>query len=84
MIGFENAELVSYTLSRHVTMWGTLGPVEGPLMNHKYIAHMNTMVMLHASQIFSAVFDFCWQDENQMVQTDWTLFSKDRILQVCS
>jgi hypothetical protein len=79
MIGFENAELISYALSRHVTLWGTLQRIEYPLMSRKYIAHMNTLGMLKAeAQTFSHAPDFCWLDEHEKYQTDWKLFSKDK------
>jgi hypothetical protein len=80
-IGFENAESISYTVSRHVVMVGTLAKIEYPLINRKFIAGTNTHALLSAdSQVFSCEPDFCWLDESGKDQTDWKLFSKVRIL----
>ena len=79
MMGFENAELISYPVSRHVVLWRTLLPVRPPLMSRKFIARLNTLALLRAEdQVFSNVPDFCWLDENRQYQTDWKLFSKDK------
>ena len=79
MAGFENAELTSYAVSRHVVLWGTLLPVKPPLVNRKFIARINTLALLWAeNQVFSNVPDFCWLDENRQYQTEWKLFSKDK------
>jgi hypothetical protein len=79
LIGFENAEMVSYTVSRHVTVWGTLEPMKYPRVNRKFIAHANTLSLLHTDgQVFSREPDFCWLDENQKYQTAWASFSKDK------
>jgi hypothetical protein len=37
MVGFENAEMIGYSVSRHVMIWGTLQPVESPIVNRKFI-----------------------------------------------
>jgi hypothetical protein len=77
--GFENAELISYAVSRHVALWGTLMPVRRELVNRKFIAKMNTLSLLKAEeQVFSHVPDFCWLDEGKKYQTDWKLFSKEK------
>lgn len=77
--GFENAELISFAVSRHVVLWGTLKPPQKPFINRKFIASVNTLSLLFAEeQVFSQVPDFCWLDENRKYQTDWKLFSKDR------
>jgi hypothetical protein len=79
LVGFENAELIGYTVSRHVALWGTLLPVRPPLVNRKFIASVNTLALLRAEdQVFSNIPDFCWLDENRRYQTDWKLFSKDK------
>ncbi len=78
-VGFENAELITYVVSRHVTLWGTLWPIQRPLVNRKFIAKMNTLSLLQCEeQVFSNVPAFCWMDENSKYQTDWKKFSKDR------
>jgi hypothetical protein len=83
--GFANAELISYAVGRHVALWGTLRPIPRQLVNRKLVAKMNTLSMLRADkQVFSNAPDFCWLDENQKVQTDWKLFSKELILDGCS
>ena len=77
--GFENTELISFAVSRHVVLWGTLKPIKKPLENRKFIASANTLSLLFAEeQVFSHVPDFCWLDENRKYQTDWKLFSKDK------
>ena len=78
MMGFKNAEIITYPVSRHVLLYSTVQPVPPAHVNRKYIAHMNTLVLLRAEQVFSHVPDFCWMDENRQYQTDWSLFSKDR------
>jgi hypothetical protein len=79
LVGFENAELISYAVSRHVALWGTLLPVRPPLVNRKFVASVNTLALLRAEdQVFSSIRDFCWLDETRHYQTDWRLFSKDR------
>jgi hypothetical protein len=76
-IGFRNAEVVTYPLSRRVFLYGTNEAVLEPFVNRKYIAHMNTHTMRRADeQIYSHVSDFCWLDENDKLKTDWTLFAE--------
>src|ERR1017187_728496 len=58
----------------------TLPPEPLPFVNRKYIAHLNRLLLLRAEQVFSNVSDFCWLDENNKYQTDWTLFSKEKYL----
>jgi len=78
-VGFENAELISYAVSRHVALWGTRRPLKPQVVNRKRIASVNTLTLLRTEdQVFSAVPDFCWMDENRQYQTDWRLFSKDK------
>jgi hypothetical protein len=80
MRGFKNAEIITYVLSRHVVLCSTLPPEPLPFVNRKYIAHLNRLLLLRAEQVFSNVSDFCWLDENNKYQTDWTLFSKEKYL----
>jgi hypothetical protein len=80
-IGFKNAEIVTYPVSRHVLLYGTRSPVTPPAVNQKFIAHVNTFTMLTADeQVYSPVPDFCWEDEAGGYQTDWRLFSKEKLL----
>jgi hypothetical protein len=81
-IGFKNAEVIIYPLSRHIFLCGTNGDVRPPFVNRKYIAAMNTLMMLGAeAQVYSHLPDFCFLDEARKYQTDWKLFSKERILE---
>jgi Protein of unknown function (DUF4238) len=76
-IGFKNAEIVTYPVSRHVLLYGTNVAVRAPFVNQKFIARQNTFAMLSADeQIYSAVPDFCWLDVAGGYQTDWKRFSK--------
>lgn len=77
--GFGNAEFVAFPVSRHISLLGTLRPERQPHVNRNFIARCNMAMMLGSdSQVFSAIPDFCWQDENRKYQTDWQLFSKDK------
>ena len=79
MIGFANAELVLYPVSRHVLLTGTLARIMAPPMNFNYFASMNTVMLLRAeAQAYSHIADFSWMDENRQAQTEWQRFSKDR------
>ena len=80
-IGFKNADIVTYPVSRHVLLYGTRAVVRAPLVNLVHIARQNTFAMLCAEeQVYSHVPDFYWLDENERCQTDWRLFHKDKIL----
>ncbi|MGB9455058.1 MAG: DUF4238 domain-containing protein [Bryobacteraceae bacterium] len=77
--GFSDAELVSYTVSRHVALWGTQRPIRRQLVNRKFVAKLNTLSLLNAGDyVFSTAPDFCWLDHEERVQTDWKLFSKEK------
>ena len=80
MRGFKNAEIITYALSRHIVLYSMLLRESAPFVNRKYIAHLNRLLLLRSEQVFSTVSDFCWLDENNKYQTDWTLFSKEKIL----
>jgi hypothetical protein len=78
MMGFRNAELITYALSRYVLLYSTLEE-SNLFVNRKFIAHVNTLSLRRAEQrVFSHVPDFCWHDENRKYQTDWTQFSKEK------
>ena len=67
-VGFENAELISYAVSRHVVLWGTRRPLKPQVANRKRIASVNTLTLLRAEdQVFSAVPDFCWMDRESPI-----------------
>jgi hypothetical protein len=81
LLGFANAEIIIYQLSRHVLLFGGSRDLAPPFVNRKYIAHMNTAAMLQADAlVFSHVPDFVWLDELGKSQTDWTLFTKETLL----
>jgi hypothetical protein len=80
-VGFKNADVVIYPVSRHVLLAGTKVADRPPFANRKFIAGMNTLMMLSAeAQAYSHAPVFCFLDEEYKHQTDWTLFSKGRIL----
>jgi hypothetical protein len=81
-IGFKNAEIVLFPISRHVFLHGTKVRVRQPRVSFNYIARMNTFMMLTADeQVYSHIPNFCWLDESGKYQTDWKLFSKEKIAQ---
>jgi len=81
MVGFKNAEVVVYPISRWLMLWGTKDFYQQPRMTRKNIAFLNTLTMVAADeQIYSAARNFCWMDENRQYQTDWTLFDREKIL----
>jgi hypothetical protein len=79
MVGFKNAGVVLYPLSRHVLLWGTNAPMKLTAVTNHRIAQHNTFTMLTAEeQVYSHEPDFCWLDETGKYQTDWALFSKEK------
>jgi Protein of unknown function (DUF4238) len=79
MVGFRNAEIITYPLSRHVYLYGTYGPKGQHRTNRKEISRLNTLTMLMAgSQVYSRVSDFSWMDETGKHQEYWQLFSRDK------
>lgn len=78
-IGFTNAAVVFYPVSRHILLHGTrIGMTAAPL-TEKLIARLNTLIMLNAhEQVFSSKPDFCWLDHHERYQTEWKLFDRDR------
>jgi len=85
MVGFKNADIIVYPISRHLLVYGTLDPRVRISENFNNIARINTLIMLTADQqVFSHRPDFCWMDQNNTFQTDWRLFSKEEIVQSLS
>ena len=77
--GFEDAEMVIYSISRHAVLWGTLKFLPPQRVNRNFIAMVNTMSLLRADwQIYTHESDFCWLDETRTYQTDWQLFAKEK------
>jgi hypothetical protein len=78
-IGFKSADIVMFPVNRHVLLYGTNVPVRPLSVTRKRIARHNTFTMLTADEyVYSHISDFCWLDENDVYQTDWRLFSKER------
>ena len=76
-----NAEIIIYQLSRHVLLYGGRPDIIEPLVNRKYIAHMNTFAMIRADeQVYSHTSDFDWLGEIGKLHSDWKLFSKEKVL----
>lgn len=81
-VGFKSAEVVVFPVSRHVLVHGTNCRVKAMTTTRKRIAAHNTFAMLTADeQVYSHVPDFCWLDETGAYQTDWKLFSKEKVIQ---
>lgn len=78
-IGFANAGIVTYPVSRHVLIYGTHEPVDTPAaITMKLIARHNTFAMLSADeQVYSHRPDFHWLDASDKCRNDWTLFSSE-------
>lgn len=78
-VGFKNADVVFYPISRHVLLTGTSQRLKQLKITFRSIAQVNTMMLLNAeAQVYSPIPDFCWADEQRRVQTDWRLFSKNK------
>ncbi len=81
LIGFKNADIVAYPVSRHVMLWGTLSALRPRGVTMKMIAESNTLTMLAVDeQIYSHEPASCWSDESGRVNYEWDSFSRDRIL----
>ena len=79
MIGFANADVVVFPVSRHVVLHGTTMRMKSIPLTEMLIARLNTMMMLHADeQVFSSRPEFCWLNESEQYQTDWTVFDKSK------
>jgi hypothetical protein len=80
-MGFANAGVIIYPVSRHVVLYGTASPVSLQAMNRTDVARHNTFMMITASDyVFSHRSDFIWLDENEQCQTDLSLFHKERFV----
>jgi len=79
MVGFANAGVVIYPLSRHILLCGTKLDMTPAPLSELLIARLNTLMMLKAhEQVFSWKPDFCFLDDSEHYQTEWKLFAKDR------
>lgn len=77
MVGFTNARVIIFPVSRHVVLHGYVSPLQPIQLTEMLIARLNTMMMLHAQeQVFSRKPDFCWLDKAETYQTDWRLFDR--------
>ena len=76
-VGFRNADVVIFPVSRHVLLYGTRVPVRPSNSDRKLIAGHNTFAMLTAEeQVYSHKPEFCWLDESNKCQTDWRRFRR--------
>ena len=81
-IGFKSAEIVLFPVSRHVLLFGANHRVKPMQATYRRVAAVNTFTMMTADeQVYSHEPDFYWLDESGNCQTDWRLFSKEKILQ---
>ena len=81
-VGFKTADVVIFPVSRYVLLYGANVRVAPQPMTYKRVAAHNTFTMMTADeQVYSAVPDFYWLDENGKCQTDWKLFSKEKLIQ---
>ncbi len=78
-IGFANAGVVIFPVSRHVVLHGTISEMRPVPMTEMLIARLNTMMMLHTQeQVFFTKPDFCWLDKSAQYQTDWRFFDRNK------
>jgi hypothetical protein len=81
LIGFKSADVVLVQLNRYVLLLGTNVPVRLPPFNKAFIASLNTFAMITAQEhLYSHSPDISWLDESGVCQTDWKLFSKEKVL----
>jgi hypothetical protein len=82
LIGFKSADLVLFPANRHCYMIGTNRPSHPIFVTRTLIAAQNTLTILHANeQVYSHRPDFAWLDGLGKHQTDWRMFSKDRVME---
>lgn len=80
LIGFRNAELIFYPVSRHVLIVGSKAPLKEPQQNLRFFAGWNTMALLRAeAQVYSHEPDFVWLDAAGKVRDDWRAFTKGNL-----
>jgi uncharacterized protein DUF4238 len=80
-VGFKTADIVLFPVSRHVLVYGANRRITPTTMSTKRVAAHNTFTMLTANeQVYSHVPNFYWLDENGKCQTDWKLFSRDKLV----
>jgi hypothetical protein len=81
LIGFKSAGVVLIQLNRYALLLGTNLPAKLPTFNGSFIASLNTFAMLTAQEhLYSHSPNICWLDETGICQTDWKLFSKEKVL----
>jgi len=70
MVGFANAGVIIFPVSRHVVLHGYVSLLMSIHLTEMLIARLNTMMMLYAQeQVFSSKPDFCWLDKSERYQT---------------
>lgn len=81
LVGFKNAEIVLFPVSRHVILVGATRKIKPVMATYNRVAALNTFMMMTAeAQVYSHAPDFYWLDENGKSQTDWRLFSKEKLM----
>lgn len=76
-MGFENAGVVIYPISRHLVLYGTKTATLIPHTEPIDVARHNTFMMMTASSyVYSHRPDFPWLDAQERIQTDAHLFSQ--------
>lgn len=74
-MGFENAGVVIYPISRHLVLYGTRTAISIPHMEPIDVARHNTFMMMTASSyVYSHRPDFPWLDAEGRIKTDAHLF----------
>jgi hypothetical protein len=82
LVGFKNAEIVLFPVSRHVLLLGAAHKVKPLSATYNRVAAFNTFTMMTADeQVYSHTPDFYWLDENGKSQTDWKLFSREKLME---
>ncbi|HTF71775.1 MAG TPA: DUF4238 domain-containing protein [Edaphobacter sp.] len=80
MVGFMNAEIITFPVSRHLMLIGTLEPCMVTPYSDELVAQYNTFYMITApEQLYAHRADFPWMDENGIVQRDWSRFDKAKV-----
>lgn len=81
-VGFKTADIIAFPVSRYVSLYGANIRVAALPTTYRRVAAHNTFTMLTADeQVYSHEPDFGWLDENGNCQTDWKLFSKEKLIE---
>jgi hypothetical protein len=82
-LGYKNADLLVYPLTRFSVLAGTLYEEQVvPPITQRQVAETNSLMMLDARRyVFSHEPDFLWIDGNNRYSTDWSMFMTDEKMQ---